>query len=266
MRTERATATVTFLFTDIEGSTRRWEESPAMFDLVERHFAILRSEVDGAGGEVFTTLGDGVAAAFDSAEAAVGAAVGAQRQLRELGLDVRMGVHTGEAERVGGDYRGRPVNRAARIMAVGHGGQILLSEVTASLVRSGARGFEFVDLGVHRLRDLTEPERLWQVAAPGLPDRFPPVRGIQTGSTNLPGQRSPLVGRDVEVLHLTSTVLDQRLVTVTGVGGVGKTRLVVHTAAELTPRFDRVGSFRSPACPTPTTSPTRLRSRWARRS
>ena len=126
--------TVTFLFTDIEGSTRLWEESPEMFERVEQHFRVLRSAVEEAGGEVFTTLGDGVAAAFGSVDSAVRAAVAAQRHMVPIGLDVRMGIHTGDVERAGGDFRGRPVNRAARIMAVGHGGQILLSDVSASFV------------------------------------------------------------------------------------------------------------------------------------
>ena len=127
--------TMTFLFTDIEGSTRQWEESPAMYERVERHFAVLRTAVAGHGGEVFTTLGDGVAAAFPSAEGAVAAGVEALRLLAPIGLRVRMGVHTGEVERAGSDYRGRPLNRAARIMGVAHGGQLLLSDVTATLVR-----------------------------------------------------------------------------------------------------------------------------------
>jgi class 3 adenylate cyclase len=152
-------ATMTFLFTDIEGSTRQWEESPEMHDRVERHFAALQTAVDSAGGEVFATMGDGIAAAFPSAESAVHAAISAQRRMPAVGLSVRMGIHSGEVERVGDDFRGRPVNRAARIMAVGHGGQILVSDVSAALVRTGPRQVEFVDLGTHRLRDLAEPER-----------------------------------------------------------------------------------------------------------
>ena len=130
--------TTTLLFTDIEGSARQWEESPLMFDRVEQHFEVLRGAIDAAGGVVFATLGDGVAAAFASAGDGVGAAVAAQRDLEKLGLSVRMGLHTGEVERAGDDLRGRAVNRAARIMGVGHGGQVLLSDVTATLARSGS--------------------------------------------------------------------------------------------------------------------------------
>ena len=149
-----------------------------MFDQVDAHFGVLRTAVREGGGTVFATLGDGIAAAFSSADAAVQAAVAAQRALAPLGLDVRMGLHTGEVQPAGEDLRGRSVNRAARVMALGHGGQILLSDVTAALVRSGPDPVELVDLGTHRLRDLAEPERIWQVRHPALADGFPPVRGI----------------------------------------------------------------------------------------
>ena len=140
MRNGCPSVTMTFLFTDIEGSTRQWEESPEMYDRVEQHFAVLRAAVDGGGGEVFATMGDGIAAAFTS----VGGGASRRRsppstRCRRSGLAVRMGIHTGEVERVGDDFRGRAVNRAARIMAVGHGGQILLSDVAAALVRSRHR-------------------------------------------------------------------------------------------------------------------------------
>jgi predicted ATPase/class 3 adenylate cyclase len=232
--------TMTFLFTDIEGSTRQWEESIEMSGRVDRHFEVLRTAVEGAGGEIFATLGDGIAAAFASADAAVHAAVSAQERMPAIGLEVRMGIHTGEVQRVGADFRGRPVNRAARIMGVGHGGQILLSEVTASLVRAGPRAVDFIDLGPHRLRDLAEPERLWQVAHPGLAQHFPPVRCLDSYSNNLPLQRSSLVGRDLEVKRAIELVRKHRVVTLTGVGGVGKTRLAIQAAADLLPEFGRV--------------------------
>jgi predicted ATPase/class 3 adenylate cyclase len=232
--------TMTFLFTDIEGSTRQWEESIEMSGRVDRHFDVLRVTVERAGGEIFATLGDGVAAAFASAEAAVLAAVSAQMQMPGVGLGVRMGIHTGEVQRIGADFRGRPVNRAARIMAVGHGGQILLSDVTASLVRAGPCSVGFIDLGPHRLRDLAEPERLWQVAHPDLPQRFPPTRGLDSYSNNLPLQRSSLVGRDLDLRRAIELVRKHRVVTFTGVGGVGKTRLAIQAAADLLPEFGRV--------------------------
>jgi predicted ATPase len=231
---------MTFLLTDIEGSTRQWEESPAMYDRVERHFAALRRAVDGAGGEIFATMGDGVAAAFTSADAAVQAAVEAQRQMPPIGVAVRMGVHTGEVERVGGDFRGRPVNRAARIMAIGHGGQILLSDVSAALVRTSPCPVALTDLGSHRLRDLSEPERVWQVVAADLGQQFPALRGVDTYSNNLPAQRTSLIGRELDLQRVMALVPRHRIVTLTGAGGVGKTRLAVHAAADLLAQFANV--------------------------
>ncbi len=231
---------MTFLFTDIEGSTRQWEESPEMHERVERHFVVLRAAVDEGGGEVFATMGDGIAAAFTSVDGALLAAVTAQQQMSSIGLSVRMGIHTGEVERVGDDYRGRSVNRAARIMAVGHGGQILLSDVSAALARSGSARSTMTDLGTHRLRDLTDPERVWQVVHPDLRRQFPPVRGLDTYSNNLPVQRSSLVGRDDDVRRVVALTQRHRIVTLTGVGGVGKTRLAVHAAAEMLSEFATV--------------------------
>jgi predicted ATPase/class 3 adenylate cyclase len=238
----RQAATVTFLFTDIEGSTRQWEQSPAMADLVTRHFDVLRAAVAAAGGEVFATLGDGIAAAFDAAGSAVAAAVVAQRDLVELGLAVRMGIHTGEVERVDGDYRGRPVNRAARIMAVGHGGQILVSDVAAALVRAGWRddAVELVDVGARRLRDLAEPERLWQVVHPDLRRAFPVLASEDTVRSALPAARSSLVGRELDAQHIATMLRHERVVTLTGVGGVGKTRLALRVAGDLAERVGEV--------------------------
>ena len=235
-----ATTTMSFLFTDIVGSTRRWEESADMVDRVEEHFVVLRAAVGGHGGRVFATMGDGIAAAFPSAEAAVHAAIAAQAQLLAMRLPVRMGVHTGEVEQVGDDFRGRGVNRAARIMAVGHGGQILLSDVAASLVRNGPCPVRCVDLGSHRLRDLAEPERIWQVCDAELPSVFPPVRGAEPTSHNLPAQRSSLVGRDVDVARVVELIATNRIVTLTGVGGVGKTRLAVQAASDMLTKFETV--------------------------
>ena len=225
--------TRTFLFTDIQGSTRQWEESPEMNERVEQHFTALRAAVEGLGGEVFATLGDGIAAAFPSADAAVQAAIASQRLMPLIGLEVRMGIHTGEVERIGDDFRGRPVNRAARISALGHGGQILVSDVSAALVQSGPSPAELVDLGTHRLRDLADPERVWQVVHPDLTAHFPPVRGLDTFASNLPVQRSSLIGRDHDVARVVALTQQHRIVTLTGVGGVGKTRLAVQAATDL---------------------------------
>jgi predicted ATPase/class 3 adenylate cyclase len=227
----RPSGTVTFLFTDIEGSTRRWEANPdAMRVELAAHDDVLRVAVESQGGWLFKHTGDGVCAAFASARAGVDAAVHAQRS---LGLPVRMGIATGEAEQRGEDYFGPALNRAARVMAVGHGGQILVSATTAALVS----GVELQDLGEHRLRDLTGVEHLHQVCADGLAVDFPRLRTVDAVPGNLPAQATSFVGRDIEVDELVGLVRAHRLVTLTGVGGVGKTRLAVQVAAELVPDF-----------------------------
>jgi predicted ATPase/class 3 adenylate cyclase len=229
--------TSTFLFTDIEGSTRRWESVPEMGEQVEAHFEVLRGAVEAGGGRVFATMGDGVAAAFPSAEAAIDAAVAAQLAMPTTGLPVRMGLHTGEADQVGEDFRGRALNRTARIMGVAHGGQVLLSDITATLVRTGPARIPARDLGMHRLRDLEDPEHLWQLEHPDLRSQFPPLRGLDTFANNLPAQRTSLIGRHDEVRAAGKALEDHRVVTLTGAGGVGKTRVALHAAAEA------VGSF-----------------------
>ena len=229
--------TTTFLFTDIEGSTRLWEESSEMSDRVDRHFHLLRGAVERHGGRVFSTMGDGIAAAFGSVDAAVNAAVEAQQRLPELGLAVRMGIHTGEIAEIDDDYRGRPVNRAARVMDAGHGGQILLSDVSAALVRDLARAPELLDLGQHCLAGFDGPGRLWQIVHPELRTEFAALRTTTPVMTNLPATRSSLVGRDAESATVVQLVHAHRVVTLTGVGGVGKTRLALHAAA------GSVGSF-----------------------
>ncbi len=231
MAGDRPSGTVTFLFTDIEGSTKRWEADPdAMRVELAAHDDVLRTAVEGQGGWLFKHTGDGVCAAFQSAQSAVDVAIEAQRR---VGLPVRMGIATGEAEQRGEDYFGPVLNRAARVMAVGHGGQILVSGVSASLVS----GVDLVDLGEHRLRDLSGVERLFQVRADGLRVEFPRVRTVDAVPGNLPAQTTSFVGRDVEVKELAELVRAHRLVTLTGVGGVGKTRLAIQVAAELVPEF-----------------------------
>ncbi len=227
----RPSGTVTFLFTDIEGSTRRWEANPeGMRAELAAHDDASRAAVEGRGGWLFKHTGDGVCAAFGSARAAVEAAIDAQRL---LGLPVRMGIATGEAEQRGDDYFGAALNRAARVMAVGHGGQILLSVTTAGLVT----GVELIDLGEHRLRDLSNAEHLFQVCADGLRLDFPRLRTLDAVPGNLPRLATSFVGRDAEVKELVELVATYELVTLTGVGGVGKTRLAVQAAAELVPDF-----------------------------
>src|SRR5579862_3133638 len=229
--------TVTFLFTDIEGSTRLWEDSPsAMRDALERHDDIVQSAIAGHDGYLFSTGGDGFAAAFSRAGDAVAAGARAQAELgrepwpEQAQLRVRMAVHTGEVVERGGNYFGTPVNQAARLMAVAHGGQVLCSAVTAELVRAEV---PLVDLGLHRLRDLSAPQRIFQVGTA----TFPSLETVDAVPTNLPIVRSELIGRSAEVAAVTKLLEQHRLVTLTGVGGVGKTRLAIGVAAAVAPQF-----------------------------
>ncbi len=224
--------TVTFLLTDIEGSTRLWEADPAvMREALAAHDRILRSAVDAAGGWLFKHTGDGVCAAFASAPDAVAAAVHAQRR---LDLPVRMGLATGTAELRDEDYFGPVVNRAARVMAAGHGGQILVAAGTAGLV---ADEVVLVDLGEHSLRDLSGVHRIFQVRAEGLRVEFPPLRTLDAVPGNLAVPTSSFVGRAAAIKELVAKVRTARLVTLTGVGGVGKTRLALRAAGELVAEF-----------------------------
>jgi predicted ATPase/class 3 adenylate cyclase len=222
---------VTFLFTDVEGSTRRWEaDAEAMRAALAAHDAALRSAIDAHGGFLFKHTGDGVCAAFASPKAAVDAAVAAQRALE---LPVRMGLATGEAELRDGDYFGTVLNRAARVMAAGHGGQILVAESTAGLLG----GIDLIDLGARRLRDVPMPVGLFQVRAAGLKTDFPSLRTLGTALGNLRPASTSLVGRQFEVDELVAAVRNHRVVTLTGVGGVGKTRLALEVAARLADEF-----------------------------
>ncbi len=235
------TGTVTFVFTDIEGSTRLWERHPdTMPAALERHDAVLRDAVESAGGVVVKSTGDGSLAVFERPGAAIAATVAMQRALASEEwsdpgpLPVRVGVHTGVAEERDGDYFGPALNRAARLMAIGHGGQVLVSSTTASLVEDALDAEARLHaLGEQRLRDLSRPERVYQVIAPGLRESFPPLRSLDVLPTNLPVQLTSFVGRDDEVKSLVELLAEHRVVTVTGVGGVGKTRLAMHVAAEL---------------------------------
>ena len=237
--------TVTFLFTDIEGSTRLWQDHPeAMKAALARHDVIVRDAIEGHGGHVVKTTGDGFHAAFSTVHDAVDAAIDAQRSLGAEPWDatgplrVRMGVHTGEVQHRDGDYFGTAVNRAARLMAVAHGGQMLVSDVTERLLGdAGGESFELLDLGEHRLRDLAQASRVFQVVAPGLGGEFPRLLSLDAFPGNLPVQLTSFVGRGVELADVGEALDTTRLVTLTGVGGVGKTRLALQVAAELLPRF-----------------------------
>ncbi len=235
----------TFMLTDIEGSTRLWEEHPiAMGAALAIHDGLLRSAIEGGGGAVVKTLGDGVLAVFADPVAAVEAAIAVQKSMvatgraESLPLRVRMGIHTGAAEMRDGDYFGPSLNRGSRILAIGHGGQILTSAVTAMLARDGVGvEVEFIDRGSHRLRDLDRPEQIFQVAVPDLPQSFPPLRSLTTRMTNLPTQVTSFVGREAKLAELTHSLERARLVTLIGTGGTGKTRLMLETAAGLVGRF-----------------------------
>jgi predicted ATPase len=228
---ERPSGAVTFLFTDIERSTRRWDEQP---DLMRRqlaeHDAALRQAVVSAGGFLFKHTGDGVVAAFASPRAAVDAAVAAQQQLT---LPVRMGICTGEVESRDNDYFGPALNRAARTMSAAHGGQILVAASTASLIN----GVDLIDLGRHRLRDLSQEQHLFQVHGEGLKLDFPAPRTLNALPGNLPAQATSFLGREQDIIKLVALVRGNRLVTLTGVGGVGKTRLALEVAADVAPDF-----------------------------
>ncbi|MGO9032075.1 ATP-binding protein [Mycobacterium sp.] len=222
---------VTFLFTDIEGSTRRWEtDADAMRVALAAHDEVLRTAIGAYGGWLFKHTGDGVCAAFASPRSAVDAAVAAQLQLE---LPVRMGISTGEAELRGADYFGAVLNRAARVMAAGHGGQILVADSTAGLLS----GVDLVDLGPRRLRDLPTAVGVFQVRAEGLRTDFPPLRALDASPGNLRAATTSFIGRESEVAELQAAVKAHRLVTLTGVGGVGKTRLALEVAARLADEF-----------------------------
>jgi predicted ATPase len=219
------------LFTDIEGSTRRWEsDADAMRSALVAHDKVLRTAIEAYDGFLFSHTGDGVAAAFASPMSAVNAAIDAQRELQ---LPVRMGIATGEAELRDGDYFGTVLNRAARMMAAGHGGQILVAESTAGLLR----GVDLVDLGSRRLRDLPTPVAVFQIRAPGLRTDFPPLGALDAGPGNLRHAPTSFIGRESEAGEVQAAVKAHRLVTLTGVGGVGKTRLATEVAGRLVDEF-----------------------------
>jgi predicted ATPase/class 3 adenylate cyclase len=254
--TDLPSGTVTFLFTDIEGSTQLWEQSPeSMKSALARHDAILRDAVESNHGYVIKTTGDGCHAAFSTAIDAAKASLAAQRGLQNIAefldqpkalenpgvsLRVRMGLHTGEAEARAGDYFGQALNRAARLMAAGRGGQILVSRTTADLVREHLPAdASLLDLGEHRLKDLIQPEQVFQLSAVGLPYEFPPLRSLNAIPNNLPLQLTSFIGREHEMDELNRILPREgtRLLTLIGPGGTGKTRLSLQLAAEQLSEF-----------------------------
>jgi predicted ATPase/class 3 adenylate cyclase/DNA-binding CsgD family transcriptional regulator len=229
--------TVTFLFTEIEDSTRQWEDAPTdIAAVLQVHDAIVRDTIEGHDGYVFATEGDSVGAAFSTAADATTAAVAAQQLLAEAALPfaVRMGVHTGEAIEREGNYFGTDVNRAARLMSLAHGGQVVVSDTTEAMVRNRA---VLRPLGEHRLRGLRGRITVYQVVADGLRAEFPVLRSVDRFAGNLPQQLSSFVGREDLVTEVAELVRSGRLVTLTGVGGVGKTRLALEVGAELAGEF-----------------------------
>jgi predicted ATPase/class 3 adenylate cyclase len=243
---ELPTGTVTFLFTDIEGSTRLLADlGDAYAGVLEEHRRAIRAAFARSGGVEVDTQGDAFFVAFGRAKDALAAAAEAQRALAGGPVRVRMGVFTGEPIRAGDGYAGMDVHRAARMAAAGHGGQVLVSESTRRLVADDlAKEYALLDLGEHRLKDLSASQRIFQLAAEGLQREFPPLRTLESRPTNLPAQPTPLVGRRRELTELIELLRqpDVRLLTVTGPGGAGKTRLALQTAADLIEDF-RDGTF-----------------------
>lgn len=235
--------TVSFFLTDIEGSTRLWEQHPdLMVAALARHDALIFDAVTSAGGQLIKSKGEGDSSlsVFSRASDALDAAVALQRALRDepwpegSNLKVRVALHAGDVELRDGDYFGAEVNRAARLRAIAHGGQVVLSD---SIQRQAhdhlPAGARLVDLGLHRLKDLTRPERVFQLTVDDLPTVFPPLRSLDARRTNLPFETTSFVGREAELTRVRDLIGRSRLVTLTGAGGSGKTRLALRAAAEM---------------------------------
>ena len=238
---ELPTDALTFLFTDVEGSTRLWEKEPAaMSTALARHDALVRNAIEGHDGYVFMTAGDAFCAAFRRADRALAAACDAQRALTTepwagpVQIKARMALPTGDVEVRDSGYFGPPLNRVARLLAVGHGGQILLSAATAQLLRDGLpAGAALRDMGERRLKDLVRAERVYQLVAAGLPAEFPPLKSLDPRAQNLPIQATSFVGREQEMKDVKQLLRSSQLVTLTGPGGAGKTRLSLQIGADV---------------------------------
>ncbi|MFI5505973.1 ATP-binding protein [Mycobacterium sp. NPDC051804] len=246
MNAQAPSGTVTFLLTDLEGSTRAWEQDPnAMRPAMVRHDELLEQAFAANNGYVFSRMGDGMAVAFATAGDAIVAALAIKETLAAENwatastLKARIGLHTAEAVIVDDTgYANLPINRCARLMAAAHGGQIVISGATEALVRGDLpAGTELLDLGEHRLRDLGSPIRVFQLSPKSQYEDFPPLRSVDSFPGNLPAQVSSFIGRQTEVSRVAAALDDSRAVTVTGVGGVGKTRLAIQVAADLLPRY-----------------------------
>ena len=269
--TELPTGTVTFLFTDVEGSTRLLQELGDGYRPVQDpHSAILRKAIAEAGGTEIRTEGDSFFVSFGTPSAGIRAAVAAQRGLarhawpRRRQIRVRMGLHTGEGARGGDDYLGIDVNRAARIAASAWGGQVLLSEARKVLVeRDLPEGVAVRSVGMHRFKDLRRPEHLYDLVIAGLASDFPPPRSLEVPS-NLPAQLTSFVGREPEVAEVKVLLTRTRLITLTGPGGTGKTRLALRAAAEVSTEYGN-GTFFVDLAPVSASRPGRRPARqWPR--
>ena len=242
---QRPTGTITFLFTDIEGSSKKWERQPeAMRIALAAHDRLLRAAFESRGGYVFKTIGDAFCVAFDTAQDATASALEAQRALHAASweaigeMKVRMALHTGAAEHRDGDYFGQALNRVSRILSSAHGGQVLLSLPTQELVRDLLpMGVQLRPLGEHRLRDLARPEQLFQLVTSDLPAHFPPLRSLESVPNNLPVQLTSFIGREREMAEVKRLLASTHLLTLTGMGGTGKTRLSLQVAADLFEQF-----------------------------
>jgi predicted ATPase/class 3 adenylate cyclase len=243
MTSNLPSGTVTFLFTDIEGSSQLWDMFPeAMKTALEKHDVLLRKTVESCGGHVVKSTGDGIHAAFESVRDGLRATIEAQQALREEPWDdikphrvrVRMGLHTGEAQLRAGDYFGRVLNRTARLMSAGHGGQVLVSGAARHLLlESLPAGVTLRDLGEHRLRGLTEPEHVYQLVHPGLDSEFPALQTQDSFPNNLPTQLTSFVGRERELASAKEKLSSARLLSLIGPGGTGKTRLSLQLATDV---------------------------------
>jgi len=249
------TGTVTFLFTDIENSTPLWEQHPeAMKSALAKHDSLLKETVEANNGQIIKTTGDGIHAVFSTVINAVQASFDAQREFQtskvfakhaddskhsEFSIRVRMGIHTGEAELRDGDYYGGTLNRAARIMSIGHGGQILISETTFQIAREYlSKDVSVLDLGQYQLKGLSKPEKIYQISTSDLQQEFPALKSLAHATNNLPTQLTSFIGRERELAEAKSRLDGARLLTLIGPGGTGKTRLSIKLGSQLLPDFE----------------------------
>lgn len=232
---DRSTEIRAVLYTDLVGSTRSWERDAASMDhRLRAHDKLLAEQVLRHHGDRVSHTGDGVVAVFASVSDAVTTALEVQRRLPAIGLESRMGIHVGEAYPRDGNWFGPMMNRGARLMAIGHGGQILLSAAASTMLDAAHLDVELIDLGVHQLKDLAAPEHVRQLVAPGLPREFPPLRSLSARRGNLPSPTEELVGRAGDIDAIMAMLDRHRVVSIVGAGGTGKTRLALEVAQRRT--------------------------------